>query len=309
MEQRKQLSLDESSIIKALLYFDIFNYPLTAHEIRCFATNNVSENTVEQNLNVLINKGLVFNIGNFYSVQNNFDLVNRRSLGNQRAESTMTTAFKFGRIIYRFPYVRSVCVSGSLSKNYIDENGDIDYFVITKPGRLWIARTLLILYKKIFLLNSHRFFCVNYFIDTDHFEIIDKNIFTATELLTLKPLHGITIFNDFLNQNKWATDFLPNLPPSDIKANTLHLTKSTNVFERVFNNKLGDNIDTFCMKLTLKKWKHKFKTLAVPDFEVAMRTRKYVSKHHPQNFQQRVLATLEKNKLSFQMNKNITIHD
>ena len=88
-------------------------------------------------------------------------------------------------------------ISGSLSKGYYDDDGDIDFFIITSPKRLWIARTFLILYKKIFLLNSRKYFCVNYFISSNALEIEEKNIFTATELTTLLPMFGNGSFHKF----------------------------------------------------------------------------------------------------------------
>src|SRR4029453_8923510 len=97
-------------------------------------------------------------------------------------------------LIASFPYVRCVCISGSLSKKYFDDTTDIDFFVITKPGRLWVCRTFLILFKKLFLLNSKKYFCINYFIDSDNLEIPDQNIFTATELTTLIPMHDYELY-------------------------------------------------------------------------------------------------------------------
>jgi predicted nucleotidyltransferase len=89
-------------------------------------------------------------------------------------------------VIKRFPFVRGVFVTGSLSKNSSDSSSDLDFMVITRKGRLWIARTLLMLFKKIFLLNSYKYFCINFLLSEDNLEIEDKNVFTATEVMTVK---------------------------------------------------------------------------------------------------------------------------
>ena len=51
-------------------------------------------------------------------------------------------------IIAAFPFVRAVGISGSLSKQYADENSDIDYFIITAANRLWIAKNLPAYFQK-----------------------------------------------------------------------------------------------------------------------------------------------------------------
>ena len=84
-----------------------------------------------------------------------------------------------------FPFVRGVFLSGSISKGFMSESDDIDYFIITAPGRLWLTRTLLILFKKIFLFNSFRNFCLNYFIDSENLYIPEHNRYTATEIVFL----------------------------------------------------------------------------------------------------------------------------
>jgi hypothetical protein len=195
--------------------------------------------------------------------------------------------------------VRSVMASGSLSKNYMDEKSDLDFFVITAPGRLWIARMFLILYKRIFLLNSHKHFCVNYFVDENHLEIEEKNIFTATELATLIPLAGKSYYPLLFQKNKWISEFLPNHPALTIENSaTLSELKSTNVFEQFLNFFDADSLDTFFMNLTFKRWKRIYEKKYQPnDFLIAFKTNKYVSKNHP-NFYQKKIVDLYKEKLN-----------
>ncbi len=93
----------------------------------------------------------------------------------------------------------------------MDERSDLDFFIITAPNRLWIARTLLVLYKRVFLANSHKHFCVNYFIDEKHLEIEEKNLFTATELATVIPLYGSKQYENLQGVNSWLARILPQL--------------------------------------------------------------------------------------------------
>ena len=95
----------------------------------------------------------------------------------------------------------------------MDEKSDLDFFIITAPKRLWIARTLLVMYKRFFLFNSHKYFCVNYFVDEDHLEIEEKNLFTATELATVIPLYGQVHYTNLLKANPWLKRFFPNYTP------------------------------------------------------------------------------------------------
>ena len=80
------------------------------------------------------------------------------------------------------------------------------------------------------------------------------------------------------------------------------------VVERVLNNSLGDKLDALFMATTLKLWKTQFKDLGDANFELALKTRKYVSKHHPQNFQSRVLAALDEKLKAFDEKHKMKAH-
>ena len=149
--------------LKTILYFSIFNYPVTKEEIFEFS-NSANDESLERELDSLIQEKVIYKIGDYYLKSNNPELVEKRLKGNAMAEAVMPKALKMANKISSFPYVRGVAISGGLSKGYFDEDGDVDYFIITSHKRLWIARTLLVLYKKVFLLNSKKYFCVNYFI-------------------------------------------------------------------------------------------------------------------------------------------------
>ncbi|MBC2843635.1 nucleotidyltransferase domain-containing protein [Winogradskyella flava] len=297
--------------LKVIIYFSIFKYPLKKEEIFSFSSAKIIQD-IEFELRELVEKGIIFKHGDYYSDVNDTSLVERRLKGNKMAEEIMPKALKRGKFIASFPFVESVAISGSLSKGYYDNDGDIDFFIITKPKRLWFARTLLILYKKIFLLNSKKYFCVNYFISSSRLNISEQNTFTATELLTLVPVYGKMVFNAFLEKNKWAHDFYPNKFIN--KEHLLERRKKpiwSKIIEVLFNNKFGQNIEVVLKNLTLKKWKSKFKHLNKDNFEVAMKSTNDVSKHHPQDFQNKVICKLnecydDKNKA---FNLNLTLEN
>ena len=279
--------------LKPLLYFSLFQYPLTEEEIYTFS-ENTSKKQLKEELERLVAKKVIFKIDEFYLFENDKSLVKRRLSGNQMAKNIQDKANKVSRLISKFPYVEGVGISGSLSKGYYDDDGDIDFFIITSPNRLWIARTLLILYKKIFLLNSKKYFCVNYFISTNSLEIEEKNRFTATELTTMLPMYGNGSFHDFYEQNKWVNSFLPNKTVTEGLNKLIPVNKPlfTKAVEGILNTKLGDWTDSLFLKITYKKWKVKFNKLEDKQFNIALKSTKTVSKHHPLNFQRKVIERL-----------------
>ncbi|QRM89041.1 nucleotidyltransferase domain-containing protein [Lacinutrix sp. WUR7] len=280
--------------LKAILYFSIFNYPLKKDEIFKFSKTEKTEN-LEAELQELAFKKVIKNVDGFYIYKDTDSIVKRRLNGNEHAKQVLPKAFKRAKFIAKFPYVESVSLSGGLSKGYYDDDGDFDFFIITKTKRLWIARTLLILYKKVFLRNNKKHFCVNYFISDQHLEIHEKNIFTATELMTLIPITGKAIFQKFMLQNTWPKNYLPNVTINNSEG-IIEVKKPvlTKIIEAICNSKLGNMLEAFFRKVTLNKWKNKFTTLSKKELDIAMKSTTDVSKHHPQNFQKKVINALNK---------------
>lgn len=307
--QKEQLTEVGSKIILALAYFDLFKFPLTVDEIIKYSkVPSKQRSSFVNEVEKLLSQQIVFQHGPYYSLISNEKLEQRRENGAQNASALMLKADKYSRLIHRFPFVRSVCISGSLSKGCVDEQGDVDYFIITHPQRLWIARTLLIAFKKVFLLNNHKYFCVNYFIDTEHLDIPDKNIFTATELLTLLPMSGYHVYNELINKNAWAFMHLPNVTIEPKTGVDVEDTRVKKVLESLLGGYVGGQLDTLFMKLTIKIWKTKFRNFNEEELDTAMRSRKYVSKHHPQHFQQLVLNRFKNNIAQMEKKLNVTLH-
>lgn len=280
-------------LLRTLLYFEIFHFPLTEKELRRFCGLSVTYNEIEYELRLLEKLGYIKCKEEFYcTAGENIDaIVERRIRGHKKAEKMLIKAGKYSKLISYFPFVRGIYLSGSLSKGYADEQSDVDYFIITEPGRLWLCRTLLILFKRVFLLNSHKYFCVNYFVDTQNLEIEDKNIFTATELTTLIPTCNTYLYRKLMQANPWVKDFFPNtmlesVSGEEIGANTFWLKRFA---EAIFLPRFSDKLDEFCYRITVNAWKRKFKNFSDWEFELNLRSKKNVSKHHPRGFQIRVI--------------------
>ena len=290
MQEKRVIKLREG-IVRTLIYFDLFKYPLNFEEILNYAPiAPINEDDLISELELMGKSGEIHSDGNFYSIRPLSSLADRRIKGNNVAEKTMPKAYRMSRKIAGFPFVRSVMLSGSISKGYMADDGDVDFFVLTEPGRLWLARTFLMLYKKLFLLNSHKYFCVNYLITTDQLEIPDKNLFTATEVVTLIPTYRADLYEQFQAANKWAREFYPayTIQPTN-GAILIEDGSIKNRLEKILNGKIGDKIESKCLKLTLKFWKRKFKHFDPETFELALRSNNSTSKHHPRNFQKNVM--------------------
>lgn len=282
----------QQSILKTLLYYDIFNYPLKANEVyRFLPTNSVKVTDVEVTLEKLSNEQMIFRFGEFFSVQDNELNVVRRKKGNEMAKKCMSIARRRAKLISGFPFVRAVLASGSFSKGYMDEKSDLDFFVITAPERLWISRTIIVLFKRLFFFNSHKYFCCNYFVDLDHLEIEEKNLFTATELATLIPLYGRRHHKKMIEANPWLKKFFPNYEINPAENFVNEGKSSLKMFiERILKAKFFDPLERLFMQMTLKRWKRLYeKKYNTNDFNIAFKSNEYVSKNHPNHYQLKVM--------------------
>jgi predicted nucleotidyltransferase len=287
----------KTDILTTLAYFDVFQYPLTQTEIFFFLRHVYSGEEFVKALTQLLAEGHVFRFDEFFCLQDDYDLIIRRRKGNLAAKKLLDAADGIAKFLSSFPYVRGVAVSGSLSKNYADENSDIDFFIITKKNRLWVARTFMHLFKKFtYLLKKEHFFCMNYYVDEAALEIKEKNIYTATELATLLPLRGIGAFQHLFKSNPWSKSILPN------HAMKIAYTKETRnpffktLVEWTLNNAAGNALDFLFMKITASRWAKKTsqKRMNANGNLMAMDAARHCAKPDPKSFQQKFMALYER---------------
>jgi len=283
----------ENSILKVLVYFDLFDFPLFPEEIFIYLDQPVNMADILQILESLRSNGGVFRFKDLYSIRNDEKLSVRRIKGTQRAQLLLPFAKNISGFLFTFPFVRGIAISGSLSKNFAAEDADIDYFIITKMNRLWIARTCMHLFKKLsFLRGRQHQYCMNYYIDEKGLEIPEKNLFTAIELITLMPVLGDAVIDTFFKTNDWVNGYYPNHISKNLNHNTgMRHSRIKNLLEFLLDNRVGDWLDNYFMKLTTRRWKKKelYQKRSYKGTRMGLSTGKHFSKPNPVFFQEKIL--------------------
>ncbi len=195
--------------IKPILYADIFDYPLTFEEVYKFLEFETTPASLRKLLDDAVARGEIIQVETFYSLAGRPHLATRRRERWAAAQALWPKACHYGRWMASLPFVRMVAVTGSLAvENPRDNVDDIDYLIVTRPGRLWLCRAMIILMVRYGHLRGVHL-CPNYMLTERLLQFEDVNLFVAREILQMVPLYGKQCYLDIRHCNDWVTDYLP----------------------------------------------------------------------------------------------------
>jgi hypothetical protein len=117
-------------------------------------------------------------------------------------------------VVAAMPFVRMVALSGSLAHLNAERFADLDLFVITAPHRVWSVTVSLLVFARLF--GWRRRMCLNYVISEDALGVQPPDLFSANQIIHLRPILGQAVFARFVDANPFVREIYPNfeLEPS-----------------------------------------------------------------------------------------------
>ena len=205
------LSAAEAAILRAVAYADIFDYPLTVEEVHRYLAGVSATSTT---VNYLLGNGRLVpqrltRYQGYFTLPGREAIIETRRRREKVAARMWPRAARYARIIAGLPFVRMVAVTGALAMDNVDQNADIDYLIVTEPGRLWLCRALVIVLVRLVAWRG-QVLCPNYFLSENALILQERNPFTAHELAHMVPIAGMATYHHMRQLNTWTVHFLPN---------------------------------------------------------------------------------------------------
>lgn len=139
------------------------------------------------------------------------DLRNRHA-GHEQAENVRTGHRHLIRILGSWPWVRAVYYSGgTVHGSRLEKDPDLDLFIVSSAGRVWLVYTAIRLFSKI--TGGNHSFCCNYLVDEPAQEIHwQRDFYTAFQMLFLRQVLRKKGTRHIRQSNNWIYRFFPNAP-------------------------------------------------------------------------------------------------
>lgn len=207
------------SILQTIIYSDLFDYPLTKTDVWRYLISKkpVKFRTFDKGLN---NISEIQCKDRFYFLKGRESIIEKRIRREKESKKKILMAKKIIPFLSIIPTISFIGISGSVAMKNAEKNEDIDLFVITKKGTLWITRLLMIIILSIKGVLRRRCdkivenkICLNMIIEETCLLMPKdrRNLYTAHEIVQLLPLlNRWKIYEKFLKVNKWVKKVLPN---------------------------------------------------------------------------------------------------
>jgi hypothetical protein len=246
------------AILRAMTYADIFDYPLTAAEVhRYLAGVAASPETVQAYLEAGVAATTLHQHGGFFTLPGREEIVATRRRRAVVAARLWPRAVRYGRLIATLPFVRMVAVTGALAMDNVEPSADIDYLIVTEPGRLWLCRAVVIGLVRLAALRGDTI-CPNYFLAESALVLRERTIFTAHELAQMVPLAGLATYHAMRQCNAWSTTFLPNAAGPPVRARENYGQAGSpwrlrSLAETVLRSRAGERLERWEMTRKVRK--------------------------------------------------------
>ena len=202
----------ELAIARSVIYASLFDYPLTLDQLH--QTLIESDQTQSEVLAVYEGSEMLQAIvdyrDGFFFPGGRDDLIAERRRREARSRAFLERHRRLLRLLCALPFTRLVALSGSIAHFNLEEHGDLDLFIVTRGRRVWTVTVAVLLLAK--LLRQRRIVCANFVLADSHLRlgIEQQDVFTASQVIHLKPLIGADLLDEFTTANPFVTRFYPN---------------------------------------------------------------------------------------------------
>jgi len=197
------------AVVDTIAYGAVFECPMTLTEIhRSLMGVSLSRNEVSRLLrhHPLVRASVEAEPPYHFLKGRRSSVEARREAARSTRELLAREDFAIG-LVRRTPFVRMVAFSGATAHEN-SRDGDVDLFVVTARERTWAVAFLLFVAMK--LLGRRRTICLNYFLSEDRLALEERDAFTASQIVSLKPVSGSGVFYRLVRANPWGASFFPN---------------------------------------------------------------------------------------------------
>ena len=160
------------------------------------------------------------------------------------------------------PFVRLVAVANTLADRTATRESDIDVFIVTAPGRLFIVRTLSVIYLQLAGLRRHgkkinNRVCLTFYVTERHRDLSDVafkpyDIYLAYWIAGLTPLLAQSgAMPGLLKANAWAGRLVPGYAAPRPAAQEPSVV--ARLGELLLGNPAGDVLEKICAKFWLQR--------------------------------------------------------
>lgn len=208
------LDANELAIARSVVFAALFDYPLTLAQLRqtlIESTQTPSQILATYRRGDELHEVVEYRDG-FFFPRGRHDLVAERRRREARSRQLLTRYRPLLRIICGLPYVRMVALSGSIAHLNLDGAGDLDLFIVTRGRHVWSVTVAVVVLAK--LLRKRRLLCANFVIADERLALDQQDLFTASQIIHLKPLAGRDIYEKLVAENAFVKRFYPNFHES-----------------------------------------------------------------------------------------------
>ena len=197
-------------MLRSVTYAALFEYPLTLAQlqksligVRADAATVASWWANSAFLQVAIDHqdGCYFPAGRH-------DLLRTRARREALSRDLLERDRRILSVVAAMPFVRMVALSGSLAHLNAERSADLDLFVITAPHRVWSVTLSLLVIARVF--GWRRRLCLNYVISEDALQVQPADLYSANQIIHLRPILGDEVFARFVDANPFVREIYPN---------------------------------------------------------------------------------------------------
>lgn len=301
----------EQSILRALAYFDLADYPLTKEELFSFlwqppiidydefceflslrggseASDEVPTasrdprfaiGTIPRDRHAPAGLAMTGTKFGYYFLSGREQIVELRRQRLLVSELKMKIARRAAKKIRAAPFLKAIFVCNSVGTEQAKTEGDIDFFIVAAPGRIWLVRFFTNLILRLWGLRTYgpktnNRICLSFYVDSANLDLsglraVEDDVHFIYWLHQMVPLYDPqNYYAKFLSANIWTEKYLPNFKPNARAKYILPVIQSKigrlwqGLWERMWTSGYGNLLENQVKQIQLLKLKPSLKAKA-----------------------------------------------